>query len=873
MTRNLLLLTILLIPFLAAAQLKTYKTSKLSGPVPVIDGKFEDEAWSKANWCNETFTQFEPFEGQPASQTTSYAIVYDDNNLYVAIRANDSTPEKINKRLLKRDNDASDWVGIAIDSYEDKLTSFIFNVTAAGTKIDAIITNDNSSDESWDPIWYVKTKVDALGWTAEMRIPFSQLRFTKKQNYQWGLEVGRYIFRKKELSFWQPLHKSSSRIVSDFGILDGIANIKPKKDIELFPFALAQLTKAEKEEGNPFKTGSELKGSAGIDGKISITNDFTLNMTINPDFGQVEADPSEVNLTAFESYFSEKRPFFIEGRNIFNFPLTSGDGDQSRIGMFYSRRLGRAPHFSPDLNDNQYAKVPEKTSILGAFKLSGKTHKGTSIGILESFTPKENAIIDTEGNREKYPVEPFTNYVVARVEQDFNKGNTVAGGLFTATNRSLKNENFNTLPKSAYTGGANYTKYWKDKTYMLGIRGLFSSVNGSKEAITELQTSATHNYQRTDATHVKVDSSLTSLKGFGGTVEFGKIGGGHLSTLSWITFKSPGLDFNDIGFMPQADEIQQISWFGYREWNPKYFYRSFNINGVFFTGWNFEGLNLYKGINMEGNVTLKNYFSIFSGIERHGTGISTNDLRGGPAERTTGRWQYHLGMESDDRKKLVMEIFYLNVTSDHNHFLMHMINYSMTYKPMNTLSISLMPEYTWSDDNLQYVDQFANSKGTQYLMSNLVSHSLSLSTRINLSLTPDLSIQYYAQPFYFAGKYSDFKLITNSMSKTYEDQFRTFDSHESSFNTEENEYTFDTDFDGQQDYTLSNPDFHFLQYRSNLVLRWEYKPGSAFYLVWAQGRTNDGSEGRFNFNDYTNELYRTKPQNDFLIKVSYAVIF
>ena len=874
MLRNLTFLIIILLPFFASAQNKSYTTQKLTTSPPTIDGRFNEECWKQVAWGGD-FVQHEPYEDSLPSQRTTFAILYDDNNLYVAIKAYDTEPDKINKRLSRRDDDDGDWVGIIVDSYEDKLTGFGFNVTAAGSKKDMIFTNDNNDDDSWDPIWYVKTSTDAEGWNAEMRIPLSQLRFTKKNNYEWGLEIARYVFRKSELSLWKPLHKSSNKVVSDFGILEGISNISPKKDVELFPFAVGKITKSEKEEGNPYATGKKTSFSAGLDGKIAITNDLTLNMTVNPDFGQVEADPSQVNLSAFESFFPEKRPFFIEGRNIFNFRMTSGDGDGSRTGMFYSRRIGRSPHFSPDLNDGEYAKTPDNTHILGAFKLSGKTSKGTSIGVLESFTKRENAEIYKEGSHSEYPVEPFTNYMVARVEQDIDKGNTVVGGIFTATNRDIDNENFITLPASAYTGGVNMTRYWKEKNYFFSFRGIFSSIHGSAESITELQTSFTHNYQRTDATHVKVDSSLKSLSGHGGTLEFGKSGGGHLRMLSWITWSSPGLDFNDIGFMQQADNIQQVFWMGYNEWRPNKFYNRYEFGGDVYTVWNFAGQNEAKGLEMNGHLTFKNFYSVFSGFNLKSESLSSSDLRGGPMLKSPGSLNYRIGVNTDERKKLQAEIFLMKRWSGYDNSKVSLVEASLTYKPVNTVSISLSPSYNVSQDNLQYVTTIEGDKPDNYIMARLHSEEFAVSARINIGITPDMSIQYYGQPFFFSGDYTHFKTITNSVARIYSDRFHEYTASELKYNSEENIYTIDTDGNpgNVANSSFDNPNFHFLQYRSNLVFRWEYKPGSTFFLVWSQGRTTDGSDGNFNFNDYSKQLQKSYPQNDFLIKVSYALIF
>ncbi len=871
MCRIITFLILISLPFLAFPQNKSYSTKRINSKVPVIDGKLDDGCWQNVEWGGD-FVQFQPYEDSLPSQKTKFAILYDDNNLFVAIKSYDTEPGKINQRLSRRDGEDGDWAGIIIDSYEDKLTGFSFSVTAAGSKMDAIFTNDNSQDASWDPIWYVKTTTDAEGWNAEMRIPLSQLRFTKKNSYEWGIEVARFVFRKSELSLWKPLHKSANKTVSDFGLMTGINTISPKKDVELFPFALGKLSYSEKEDGNPYATGKNQKFSAGLDGKISITNDLTLNMTVNPDFGQVESDPSLVNLSAFESFLPEKRPFFIEGRNIFKFGMTSGDGDGASTGMFYSRRIGRPPHFAPDLNDNEYARNPDNTSILGAFKLSGKTHKGTSIGVLESFTQRENADVQKEGVESKYPVEPFTNYVVARVEQDIDKGNTVVGGIFTATNRDINSENFITLPASAYTGGVNATHYWKDKNYFFTVKGIFSSIYGSKESITELQTNSTHNFQRPDANHLELDSSLTSLSGHGGTLEFGKFGGGHFRVLSWVTWSSPKLDFNDLGFMQQSDNIQQVAWFGYNEWQPKHFYNSFNFGGDIYTGWNFAGQSIYKGLEMNGNLQFKNYYSIFTGFNLQGNSLSAYDLRGGPMLKSPPSFNYRIGFNSDERKKLSMNLFLMNRWSQFDNSNMTDIEYSLTYKPVNTVSISLSPSFFVAQDKLQYVTTIEANGPDNYIMGQLDSKQFSLAARVNISLTPDMSVQYYGQPFYFAGKYSKFKSITDPDASAYSDRYHEYSNSEIKLDAESNVYTVNPD-GGGAGFSFDNPDFHFLQYRSNLVYRWEYKPGSTIFLVWSQGRTTDGSNGTFMFNDYSKELRTASPKNDFLIKISYAIIF
>jgi len=505
------------------AQNKTYTTKKINPHPPKIDGIFDDEAWDKVDWENN-FTQYQPNEGEAPSQKTSFKILYDDENIYVAIKAYDNEPDKIERRMTRRDGWEGDKAGIHLDTYFDKRTAFIFIVNAAGVKNDGIMTNDGDDfDSSWDPIWDVKTSIDTEGWNAEIKIPLSQLRFGKKEEQTWGMQVVRDYFRESEFSLWKFIPQDASGWVSEYGELHGIKNIKPKKQIEIAPYLMASYGNYEKEEGNPFGTGNDFQFNAGLDGKIGITNDLILDFTINPDFGQVEADPSEVNLTAFESFFDEKRPFFIEGKNITDYSITPGGSPWSQDNLFYSRRVGRRPHGDPDLSDDEYADVPENTKILGAIKLTGKTQNGWSIGIIESITSDEYAEIDYNGGeRKKEIVEPLSNFFIGRVQKDINKGNTIIGGMFTTTHRKLEGDNLDYLSNNAITGGFDFKQYFKERKYYLDLKLVASQINGSEEAILEQQLSSRRYFQRPDAEYLNVDSNLTSLIGTGGNLSFGK---------------------------------------------------------------------------------------------------------------------------------------------------------------------------------------------------------------------------------------------------------------------------------------------------------------------------------------------------------------
>jgi hypothetical protein len=852
------------------SQNTSYTTSRVNGKVPEIDGTLDDDSWKTVEWGNN-FTQRQPYEGKPPTFQTAFKILYDDNNVYIGIRAFDKDPDKIVKRLARRDEIEGDMVEVTLDSYNDKLTGFQFTVNAAGVKSDAIITNDNSPDLTWDPIWYVKTKVDSLGWTAEMRIPLNQLRFSKIADQTWGLQVWRNIYRIQEQSTWKSIPREASGWVSLFGELNGIRNLVPKKEIEVIPYVVAKSDRYPKEEGNPFADGKDNTMSAGVDGKVGITNDFTVNYTINPDFGQVEADPSEVNLSAYETFFAEKRPFFIEGKNIFDFKPTMGDGPNSSDNLFYSRRIGRSPHLEPDLMDNEYAKVPEQANIIGAFKLSGKTRNGWSVGALESFTQKEIAEIDLENVRRKQTVEPFTNYSAASLQKDIDKGNTVIGTMFTATNRSITDTSVNFLPTSAYTGGINYIRNFQHKNYYFRFNGIFSLEKGSKEAITNLQESPVRYFQRPDTKGPRLDSSLTSLAGHGGTLEFAKTGKGHLRYITWLTWRSPGLELNDVGYMRQADIIQQVLWVGYQIWEPFSIFRSLNLGTNQWSGFNFAGENLYKGGNININANFKNFWFFGTGVNRDGTNLEVTNLWGGPALITPGGWSHWVSVNTDYRKKIQFSANSSLYWGDLNSQSSSNYNLGITFKPTNATSISLVPSYSSGETQLQHVDNVDVGNQTRYVMASLRQESFGASIRLNLSLSPDLSFQYYGQPFIFSGKYTNFKNITNPRADQYTDRFHTYDASELKYNGQDRTYSVDENADGITDYSFDNPDFNFFQFKSNLVLRWEYRPGSSVYLVWSQGRTGDDDNGMFHFSHDMNQLFQIHPQNIFLLKISYRI--
>jgi len=529
----------------ASLEKKVYFTKRISENLtsPIIDGKLDEKIWNNVDWAT-SFTQRSPNEGEDPSEETSFKVLYDEENLYLAFRAHDNSPDDISTRMSRRDGFNGDWVEVNIDSYHDLRTAFSFTACASGVKGDEAITNDgNNWDGNWDPVWDFKTSIDEKGWTAEVKIPFSQLRFSDSSEEQvWGIQVQRNLFRKGERSFWQEMPRDGTGWVSRFGELHGIKNIKSNQQFEILPYSVSSLNTYEKIDNDPYNEGNDFDYKFGVDGKYALTTDLTVDFTINPDFGQVEADPSEVNLSAFESYQRERRPFFIEGRNILEYDVTSAQWSDyyGMDNLFYSRRIGRTPHsyVYSDSGDSLYASNPENTKILGAVKLTGKTSSGLAIGILESVTAEENAeISDLSYGGEKYDerVEPMTNYFVGRLQQDYNGGKTIFGGIFTSVNREQIGSDFDYLHKGAYSAGFDFIHRFMKRKYYLSANVVASHVTGDSTSIQDTQLSSTHYFQRPNKDYAKYKSDKTSLTGHGGTISFGKSSEGNIRFQSGVT--------------------------------------------------------------------------------------------------------------------------------------------------------------------------------------------------------------------------------------------------------------------------------------------------------------------------------------------------
>ncbi|HSJ16399.1 MAG TPA: DUF5916 domain-containing protein, partial [Longimicrobiales bacterium] len=537
---------------------------------PAIDGRLDEAVWQHADVATD-FIEHEPASGEPSDQRTEARVLYDDGAIYVGMRAFDTAPDSIVGRLARRDeNPYSDWLLVAFDSYFDRRTAFIFGVNPAGARIDSFMYDDGNESDSWDPVWEVRTTRDSLGWSAEFRIPLSQLRFNGAvaAARTWGVQFHRKIARTNERSFWAPMPRDGNGVVSYFGELHGLAGLRPPRHLEIQPYSVSSVTTSPPGAArDPFHQDFRWRSSIGADFKYGVTSHLTLSGTLNPDFGQVESDPSVVNLTAYETFLQEKRPFFVEGADIFNFGLGIGDGDLGNESLFYSRRIGRAPQGGTP-GAAEFEKVPTATTIVGAAKLSGKTARGWSLGMLEAVTAGERAeyVTDT-GARGDVAVEPWTNYAMARVARDFDEGRTAFGVIATATNRRLDDE-LSFLHSAAYTGGLNARHRWQGGDFEVSGWLAGSHVRGDTAAIARTQRSPARYYQRPDAAHTTYDATRTSLEGWAGGAQLGKLGGGRWRWIMALNAKSPGFEANDMGFQSNADRALQVAWIGYQHNEP-----------------------------------------------------------------------------------------------------------------------------------------------------------------------------------------------------------------------------------------------------------------------------------------------------------------
>ncbi|NUR34102.1 MAG: carbohydrate binding family 9 domain-containing protein [Gemmatimonadaceae bacterium] len=828
--------------------------SRVTTP-PVLDGRTDDPAWASAQVIDR-FLEYDPNEGRESRFRTEVRVTYDDRYLYVLARMFDPAPDSIISLLSRRDvRTSSEQLKLMISSYNDKKTAYEFITNPAGVKRDFYVSNDNNEDASWDAVWDVATRIDSVGWVAEFRIPFSQMRYPPGDQHTFGLMIVRDIARTGQRDSWPLYHRNTQGYVSQSGTLDGIGRLPSPRRLELMPYTVV---KSDTRDFGPGRSGGLArydhpnKMTAGVDLKYGITSNLTLDATENPDFGQVEADPAQLNLTAFETFFEERRPFFLEGAGIFTFNTSCGDIDSGCTGLFYSRRIGRNPQLADLYGDPTSATA---TPIAAATKLTGRLANGFSIGLLDAVTQRVDGVTPLNGQLPS--IEPRTNYGVLRLQRDHSDGQGDMGLMLTAVNRSLDPGGAPYLRDAAYTGGIDLRRRFFSNNYEVRSFVAMSDVHGTPAAIAALQTNTVHAYQRPDD-GVAYDPTRTFLRGDAERISVSKFGGGITRFQSVYQRFSPGFESNDIGYQRRADEQLFRNWFALQFQTPTKLYQRafFNFNAQ--ERWTTEGLVLGNGLNHNSHIQWKNYMWTHLGfnVDELATAYDDRGARGGPAIRISPNQSFWAGIQSDSRPAVTGSVWWGGWRGDEGHSWNAYLQPQLDFRVSSRFSTSLGINYQRNADDKQFYARYGDvgSDTTHYTFARLDQTTVGISARLNFTATPNLSFQFYGEPFNTNGTYANWKELANPRAEAYADRFKSYKSGAPVF-------------DG----------FNFRQFRSNTVLRYEYRQGSTLFVVWQQGRSNflaPGDPGYMSDYKVTRDYdspFRDHPNNTFLVKWSYWI--
>ena len=822
------------------------RAARVDGSI-VVDGRLDDASWASAAPASR-FTQTDPIEGQPASERTEVRVLIGEDALYVGARLYDSEPQRIRAVLARRDDAVeADEFDLYLDTFHDHLSGVRFRVTPGGATLDGILGSSaqgSEEDDSWDPVWESATQVDSLGWTAEIRVPLSQLRYNSTADGSWGIQLYRKILRKGEESWFSFVPKSEFSGVSRYGHLVGLGPLRAERRLELAPYLLAQGTSQPAAAGDPFQSGHEYHGSAGLDLKYGLTSDLTLNATVNPDFGQVEVDPAVVNLSVFETFFPEKRPFFVEGADAFRFGGIRASNSFGFPTTFFSRRIGREPQRSVSGEEVSFLDAPTETSIHAAAKLSGRTRSGWSIGVLDAVTAREEArYVDPVGAQVSTPVEPLTNYFVGRLRKDLREGNSTVGVIATAVNRDQDSAELNSLlGSSAYIVGADFTNSWSDRTWSLDGSVGFSTVRGSEEAIAVTQQTSARYYQRPDVTSYHFDPTRTSLSGYSYQLALAKNSGRHWQGGLVYQEVSPGFESNDLGFQSEASERGISTALEYNERRPGRHLRRWGIFPFTNHLWNFDGDLLFGSFGLIFSGQLRNFWDFQLRGDYQPPTYDDRLTRGGPVARLPRFSDVRVEVNSDTRRTTRLTVnFTQSWTAADEHKTT--ADLTLSVRPSPALRLSFGPSLLLNTTLSQYVSSVpdpvaAGTFGTRYVFATLDQKELSMITRMDWTFTPRLSLQLFLQPLISAGDYSDFKELARPRSY----DFAVYGQDRGTITSTDEGSQIDPG-DGGAAFSIPPQNFTIRSLRANAVLRWEWRPGSTLFLVWQQNRQNDEAAG------------------------------
>jgi hypothetical protein len=811
---------------------------------PIIDGRDDDPVWRAAPAITH-FTTWQPVEGQRPHFRTEARVAYDAANLYVFVRAFDPHPDSIARLLERRDTSTpSDMIWVLIDPYHDRRTGFKFGVNAAGVKIDQAIYNDASDDVAWDAVWEVATQIDSLGWAAEFRIPLSQLRYGSEREHQFGFTIDRDTYRFSERASWPALSPAKAGLASQLGTLTGVADLDAPRRVEAIPYLVTR--NAPMLVHDRFDQHSTV--SAGGDVKIRVASNITIDGTVNPDFGQVEADPAVVNLSAYESFFDEHRPFFVSGGSLFQFDVNCSQVSCANEGLFYSRRIGRTPSLASVFGDS----LPlAPTTIAGAAKLIGRASHGLTFGALVATTERVAGGRDTT-------YEPATIFAVGRAQQDLNGGTSSFGGMVTAVRRQLDASTTPYLASSAYVGALNVRHRFHRNEYEVSGSLDDSRIDGSAPALRVIETDAVHLYQRPDAGR-RPDSNATALGGEAEEIKVGKIGGEHLVFETAYQRRSRGFEINDLGFLRRADQQSWNTWIGYVDRRDHRFYQYLQWNTNWSQQWSTNGLALDASYGTTTQITFRNHWTTQIGATLGQLGVTYDDraARGGPAVRQGRSITPSFSVGGDDRRALVPSVTagFSQSEGGRNHGWN--VSPQIAARLSGRFSSTLAMRVAHNVQDNQWYGNVDDSLGTShYTFAHLDQHSASATVRLNYTFTPNVSLQGYVRPFVVSGAYSNLRqLSSNPRAADYDARYAGYDAPA----------------------TLANAGgFVVKDLQSNIVFRWEFHPGSTLFAVWDEGRHGvangvglaDAVGGTGGVARDARELFRLRPTNVFLVKLA-----
>ena len=864
-----------------APAVKQIRAGKINPHAPKIDGVLNDEIWQKADFISD-FTQKQPNEGEPSGERTEVAFMYDGDALYIGARVFSKNPDKIVSTMARRDNAGnSERIVISLDTYNNNRTAYSFGVTASGVRVDYYHASDNEYNRRYDfdPVWKAKTKRTATGWEAEMRIPFTQLRFNNTREQVWGVNINRWTPNLNEDAYWVMVPQSENGWSSRMGDLVGIEDIRPSRRVEVMPYVSGSGTYSDDVDAdNPFRDGDDYTSNFGGDLKMGVGPNLTLDATINPDFGQVDMDPAFVNLSQFEQVFDERRPFFLEGNEL----LSGGGAD-----YYFSRRIGRAPRGSLDTDelgfDPDYVDRPINSTILGAAKLTGRLKSGLNVGILGAVTEEEKArAYNSETDQiVEGTIEPAAGFGVIRLQQEFGSNGSTIGMIATGNHNDLKPGTYlNTqLRRNAYSGGIDWNLRFKGGRYEVGGNVGASYIEGSNSSIANAQESSARYFQRPDADYVNFDPTRTSLQGYVARLRVEKESGEHWTWGTGVGAESPEFEINDMGLIRQVDDLY---WWGnmrYTERNPGKLFHRWSVNTWANAEYNFGGVRNWSNWGINFNPTYKNFMESWIGVNFWPANMSDNLTRGGPLMQMGQGMAAWTGMNSSQQGNIS---WWWNLEGWGNELgaIGGFVGGNITWRAGGRMELSFGPRYNLSRDARQYTDRIEGGNlltyGDRYVFSFADRSTLSAEIRMNLAITPDLTLEFWGQPFASSGKFYDFGELEAAQSQdltTYGvDDGTTIELLPEDDDTDSGTYLVT---DGPDQFTFNRPDFNTVSFRSNLVLRWEWNPGSTLFIVWQQSRDDsyfdNGVAGQRVTGQSWVDALRAGGDNVFAIKLTYWI--